>query len=227
MVKNPPKHKIINLGDIEKPQFEFLTLRHMMMKLEYSNGELSQGFQYDVVDRIRRDVSVICAYDLSEGEPKIWLRSCVRPNLSLRFPELEICEYVSTWELPAGLIDEGESPLEAGIRELHEETGFKVPKVEFLGKPLWGSVGSMAELLWFFSVDVTGLKRTNPPEDGSPLEKYGECILLSLDETLGICDTKTDTGVYRLARKLKYDIKEQSNTNITNTTYDTNGKIKP
>lgn len=29
-----------------------------------------------------------------------------------------------TWELPAGMIDAGEDPVEAGVRELREETGF-------------------------------------------------------------------------------------------------------
>lgn len=29
-----------------------------------------------------------------------------------------------TWELPAGVIDEGEDPVEAGVRELREETGY-------------------------------------------------------------------------------------------------------
>lgn len=28
-----------------------------------------------------------------------------------------------SWELPGGMVDEGESPLEAGVRELQEETG--------------------------------------------------------------------------------------------------------
>lgn len=32
-------------------------------------------------------------------------------------------------ELPAGLIDEGETPEQAAIRELEEETGFKAAKV--------------------------------------------------------------------------------------------------
>lgn len=32
-------------------------------------------------------------------------------------------------ELPAGLIDEGETPEQAAIRELQEETGFKAAKV--------------------------------------------------------------------------------------------------
>jgi ADP-ribose pyrophosphatase len=30
-----------------------------------------------------------------------------------------------SWELPAGVVDEGEDPLEGGVRELYEESGYK------------------------------------------------------------------------------------------------------
>lgn len=38
-----------------------------------------------------------------------------------------------TLELPCGGVDEGESPLEAARRELHEETGFVCPTLSALG----------------------------------------------------------------------------------------------
>ena len=47
------------------------------------------------------------------------------------------------WEFPAGMIEDGESPAEAGRRELIEETGVSPESVELLGSqtPISGFVG--------------------------------------------------------------------------------------
>ncbi len=39
-----------------------------------------------------------------------------------------------SWEIPGGGIDEGETPEEAAVRELEEETGVKISEVEKLGE---------------------------------------------------------------------------------------------
>ena len=38
----------------------------------------------------------------------------------------------ASWELPSGIIDPGESPENAAIREIREETGFGVDTIEFV-----------------------------------------------------------------------------------------------
>lgn len=37
---------------------------------------------------------------------------------------------MTTLEIPAGLLEEGESPIEAALRELEEETGYRAQKIE-------------------------------------------------------------------------------------------------
>lgn len=37
------------------------------------------------------------------------------------------------WEMPGGIIDEGEDPIEAGLRELQEETGYTARRGRLLG----------------------------------------------------------------------------------------------
>lgn len=42
------------------------------------------------------------------------------------------CDDLS-WELPGGIIDTGEDPVEAGLRELEEETGYRAARGRLLG----------------------------------------------------------------------------------------------
>ncbi len=52
-------------------------------------------------------------------------------------------------ELPAGSIDPGETPEQAAVRELREETGFKPGKLEGLGG-FYAAPGYCTEYLHFF-----------------------------------------------------------------------------
>ena len=57
-------------------------------------------------------------------------------------------------EVPAGLIDEGEGPREAVLRELREETGYDENDIidfKELDEGLWASPGYTTEKLFFFS----------------------------------------------------------------------------
>lgn len=67
------------------------------------------------------------------------------------------------WELPAGRVDPGETPLKAARRELAEETGYRAGKLEKL-VTFYASPGFLAEKMTIFL--ATGLK----PGPAAPME---------------------------------------------------------
>lgn len=188
-----PLIKIHYLGDVSGPAF--LKLRHLKLRLEYPDGSCSEEFVHDVIERNSIDAAVIIAHDSG----KVWMRSCVRPSIACRNGFVD----GSGWELPAGLIDVGESPIEAAIRELKEEVGFDVlPKdLVQIGDPLFGAVGLTGEMLYFFGVDVAGLIRDLPAEDGSPIERFGICSLMDVETCMLSRDMKTICGISLFSRR--------------------------
>lgn len=72
-------------------------------------------------------------------------------------------------ELPAGLVEDGESPEEAGIRELREETGF-VGVVRRVHPPASLSPGMSTELVTLVEVDIEGEVRRQQLDPGENIE---------------------------------------------------------
>ena len=58
-----------------------------------------------------------------------------------------------TLELPSGLVDPGESPETTAARELNEETGFRVRRLELMGE-LRPDTGRLENRLWCFFAEV-------------------------------------------------------------------------
>lgn len=71
------------------------------------------------------------------------------------------------WELPGGFIDPGETPQEAAIRELKEETGYPALKIHSLGA-FYPSFGSTDEKIHLFLAQCG--------EPGSPDREPGEAL---------------------------------------------------
>jgi ADP-ribose pyrophosphatase len=99
-------------------------------------------------------------------------------------------------EIPAGLVDGGETPLEAAKRELKEETGYEAEEWSLLASP-YSSPGSHDEVIHIFA--ASGLKRVS----GQNLDEFEELTFdtVPLDEALGkvkngeIRDGKTIIGI--------------------------------
>jgi ADP-ribose pyrophosphatase len=68
------------------------------------------------------------------------------------------------WELPAGRLDEGETPLQAAKRELTEETGFRAKKWTKIAS-FWPSPGFLQERMTIFLATELTAGDATPMED--------------------------------------------------------------
>jgi ADP-ribose pyrophosphatase len=188
----------------------FLTLRRLELVSIQADGTRSAAFPYDVVGRRALDASVMVAHHAdADGRVYVWLRSCLRPPLALRAPDDGPGHAAGAvlWEVPAGLVEPGESPRAGAARELAEELGFVVEERALLdlGPPTLPAPALIGEWHHFFHVEVQPAARTEPGGDGSPVEAAASIIAVPLDEALAACrrgdlrDEKTELALRRLA----------------------------
>ena len=103
-------------------------------------------------------------------------------------------------ELPAGKLEKGEEPLEAGLRELEEECGLQADKVVSLGC-VYPTVAYCSEIIHLFL--ATGLHETQQHFDEDEFLEVEEIALsdavkLVMDNE--ITDSKTVAAVLKIAR---------------------------
>lgn len=110
-----------------------------------------------------------------------------------RYPYAEIVT-----ELPAGKLEKGEDPFEAGVRELKEETGAVAEKIVSLGK-LYPSPGYCGEIIHLYLATGLSFGQQNPDEDEFlevfkiPLEKAVQMVMNG-----ELPDSKTQTAVLKI-----------------------------
>jgi ADP-ribose pyrophosphatase len=122
------------------------------------------------------------------------------------------------WEIPAGRLERGESPLACAARELEEETGYRAGHMEKLAN-IYSAPAYCTEIISVFL--ATGLKAGQQHLDGD------ECIRvvrLPLGEALqrvltaAVCDAKTLVGLLMAGAR----IGEKATIPLTNNTLQCN-----
>lgn len=101
-------------------------------------------------------------------------------------------------ELPAGKLEPGEDPLEAGKRELGEEVGASAGQITSLGK-LYPSPGYCGEIIYLYLATDLTIGVQHPDED-----EFLEKMEIPLEEAVAmvmdgrIMDAKTIAGVMKI-----------------------------
>ncbi len=161
---------------------------------EVYKGPLFRVTRDEVIEpsgvKVRRDIVrhtgsvVILAVDESQREPRILLERQYRHAAQ---------DYL--WELPAGRIDEGETALAAGKRELHEETGYTARRWKRI-LHFYASPGFVAEPMSVFLAQGLTAGEAQPEAD-EVIEKHLVPLSKAVRMATGgtICDSKTISSV--------------------------------
>ena len=103
-------------------------------------------------------------------------------------------------ELAAGVVDPGETPLEAIIREVREELGFEVSQAMEVRK-IFPSPAILSERIYLYYIEVTDAQRKS--DGGGTLDEHEDLEILEVPadevngviERLQITDSKTLCGL--------------------------------
>jgi ADP-ribose pyrophosphatase len=100
-----------------------------------------------------------------------------------------------TWEVCAGGIDPGETPHDAALRELREETGFRASRMRSLWSA-YSAPGFCSELLHFFVTDAWDVGATDfDPGEDIEIATFSIGRLREMIERDELPDAKTQISV--------------------------------
>lgn len=143
----------------------------------------------------------ICSMKKSAG-----LLICHDPSRTVLLVHPTNAAWTSTFSIPKGTIDPGETPLEAAIRETGEEIGYThdmLPKLEEFGEPkiceYRNTKGKLYKIVYYFEVhidEIPGGLEVLPPEQ------------LQLDEVDWAGFLTVEAALHRVMPKQAHIIRE-------------------
>ncbi len=175
---------------------DFFKIEEAYVQFEQFNGEMSPLVRQLTLER-GNSVAVL-VFNLSTE--KLILIS------QFRYPTYRN-NHGWTIEVIAGMVDPGETPEESARRELQEETGLNIDRVEHI-TAFYPSPGGSSEQIYLYYAEVSG-EQANYKKSGGLLA-IGEdikVIELTLAEALAkiktgeIVDAKTIIGIYWLENR--------------------------
>ena len=112
------------------------------------------------------------------------------------------------WEFPAGVMEQGESPIESGRRELVEETGITPSELKLLGSqvPVSGFVGHVVHSFVAKIPEITLADITLQSEEG-----IVDALLLSRNELIELLTTEELGDGVTLSSLARYWMWQESN----------------
>ena len=120
------------------------------------------NLRVDEIDRLRgvgmRKVEVV------EHAGGVGILACPSSNEIVLVKQHRHAVDADLWEIPAGMIERGEPPLETARRELLEETGYRAASLRFLFS-MYSSPGFCNERIHFFVADGLTAGVAEPEDD--------------------------------------------------------------
>ena len=173
----------------EKPLKQDYLYRGKIVNLRVDNAELPDGTT--ALREVIEHPGGVCVAALTEKEELLFVEQ-------FRYPYME-----TVLELPAGKLEYGEDPFEAGKRELLEETGAAAKNYRDLGK-LYPTPGYCGEIIHMYLAENLTFSEQHLDEDEFlevrriPLETAFQMVMRN-----EIRDSKTQVGILKTYQLIK------------------------
>lgn len=173
----------------EKPLKQDYLYRGKIVNLRVDNAELPDGTT--ALREVIEHPGGVCVAALTDKEELLFVEQ-------FRYPYME-----TVLELPAGKLEYGEDPFEAGKRELQEETGAAAKNYRDLGK-LYPTPGYCGEIIHMYLAENLTFSEQHLDEDEFlevrriPLETAFQMVMRN-----EIRDSKTQVGILKTYQLIK------------------------